>query len=173
MSAISPDKRGFVPGRSMLSDVVDVDEGMMITVFSKRRDVAWFFDFHAAFPSVPQEFLLRLLRIAGLPPWLLEYMEHLCHQNRFNLVVGGFFVAGTLSHAGIRQGCPLSPILSAVAIHILLSRLNLNLPGILVRAFAGDIALVVPDVATAAPLLPPIFADFAILSGLHLNLPKT
>ncbi|CAK0909089.1 unnamed protein product, partial [Prorocentrum cordatum] len=73
--AVSTDQKGFTPGRSMLSNVVDVDECMMHTALQHTAGAAWFFDFQAAFPGIARSFLRRLLRAAGLPPWLLRFVD--------------------------------------------------------------------------------------------------
>ena len=49
---ISRAQRGFLQGRSMLANVVDVDEAMLQAALSERDPAAVFFDFEAAFPSV-------------------------------------------------------------------------------------------------------------------------
>ena len=54
---ISPQQRGFVPGRSMLANVVDVDHAMMRAALCNDAGVAVFFDFNAAFPGVSHDFL--------------------------------------------------------------------------------------------------------------------
>ena len=113
------------------------------------------------------------LAAAGLPHWLLQYAGLLYEHNRCRLVVDGSTHEGFTAAAGIRQGCPLSPILFAVAMDILLRRLGRTVPGITTRAFADDVAAVVRDLAVAAPLLHSVFVDVGRLSGLHLNLPKT
>ena len=172
-AAISDEQRGFVPGRSMLANILDVEEAMQLTALEHPRGAAWFFDFQAAFPSVAHRFLLRTLEAAGLPPWLLRFVHNLYENNRCTMVVGGQLHVGFAAKAGIRQGCPLSPILFAVAIDILLRKLRRRLPRLLPRAFADDIATVAPDFTEAAPVLHAMFQSFARISGLRLNLPKT
>ena len=170
---ITVDQQGFVPGRSMLSNVVDIDEIMMLTALSQPRGSAGFFDFQAAFPSVAHDFLMAALRAAGLPGWLTRFVEYLYEHNNCKMVVGGKLHTGFSSHAGIRQGCPLSPILFAVAVDVLLRRLRAKVPGVELRAFADDVAAVVSDLMLSVPSLHTVFHEFGRLSGLRLNLPKT
>ena len=47
------------------------------------------------------------------------------------------------------------------------------LPDVQVRAYADDIALVLPDWKAAAPVLQGILAEYALGSGLELNAAKT
>ena len=100
----------------MLANVADVDELMMQTALQRPQGAAWFFDFQAAFPSVSHVFLLSALRAAGLPSWLLRFVSYLYRNNECQLSVGGLRHSGFALHGGIRQGCPLSPILFAVAV---------------------------------------------------------
>ena len=88
-------------------------------------------------------------------------------------MVGNGLHNGFEARAGIRQGCPLSPILFAVAMDILLRRIRRHLPTLTTRAFADDVATVTPDMSAAGPVLQDIFGEFGRISGLHLNLPKT
>ena len=75
--------------------------------------------------------------------------------------------------AGIRQGCPLSPLLFAVVVDLLLRRLANEFPGELLRAFADDTAMVVGDWWRVAAPVSAIFEEFGRISGLVLNIPKT
>ena len=76
-------------------------------------------------------------------------------------------------HCGVRQGCPISPLLFAAAVDVLLRRLQQKLPEGHLRAFADDIGLVVEEWARDWGLAQNIFQEFAEMSGLELNIPKT
>ena len=85
----------------------------------------------------------------------------------------GLFVSSVFQSSGVRQGCPLSPLLFVIAIDILLRRLRRFFPKSLVRAFADDNAMVVRDFPREGGGILGVYREFAIFSGLRLNIPKT
>ena len=68
-----------------------------------------------------------------------------------------------------RQCCPLSPLLFAVAMDILLRRLQRLCPSSVERAFADDTAMTLASVPRDGPVVSNIFREFAAISGMHLN----
>eukprot|EP00959_Pyramimonas_sp_CCMP1952_P171257 3578483-Pyramimonas_sp.AAC.1 len=75
--------------------------------------------------------------------------------------------------AGVRQGCPLSPLLYAICAEFLLDKIQATCPGTLARAYADDTAVVSTNIWADAPKLTALFDDFAAATGLRLNLQKT
>ena len=76
-------------------------------------------------------------------------------------------------HCGVRQGCPISPLLFAAAVDVLLRKLQRCIDHAEVRAFADDIGMVVEEWARDWGTAEGIFKEFATMSGLELNIPKT
>ena len=74
---------------------------------------------------------------------------------------------------GVRQGCPISPLLFAAAVDVLLRILQSRLPEATIRAFADDIGAVTTDFPATQAILERTFAEFAEMSGLELNIKKT
>ena len=75
--------------------------------------------------------------------------------------------------SGVRQGCPLSPVLFVAVVDVLLRKLRALLPDAITKAFADDTAMVVPNFHWHANTIMSLFKEFGEISGLHLNLPKT
>ena len=171
---ISSAQRGFLPGRSMLQNVVEVDCEMRAASLQSDRAAAVFFDFAAAFPSLAHDYMLDVLRLLGLPLSFVYFVENLYRGNGCKISVAGELHAGFGIRAGIRQGCPLSPLLFALCGDVLLRRLLHELPpNDVTRAYADDIGMVASDIFVSAKIFAPLFHEFALISGLALNLTKT
>ena len=138
----------------------------------RRKERSFFFDFKAAFPSLSQDFLFKCLELRGVPKKVRNMIHTLYHNQRCNLSYKGKQYPGFRITAGIKQGCPLSPLLFTVATDILLRYLNHHVPGMGLRAFADDTAAVHPEFKTEAETIMKIFQEYAGMSNLHLNLKK-
>ena len=105
---ICPEQRGFLPGRSLLSNVLDVEEAMIHTAAGQPNGAALFMDFKAAFASISHCYLMAVAATLGLPRQVLRFRDVLYSQVRCELVVGTKRRHGVEFTTGIRQGCPLS-----------------------------------------------------------------
>ena len=173
-SAISPAQRGFLPGRSMLHNVVELDCEMRAASLRHERAAAVFFDFAAAFPSLAHDFMMAALTFLGLPHSFVNFIRNLYLGNGCQISAAGELHKGFGIRAGIRQGCPLSPLLFALCGDLLLRRLLHDLPTHdLMRAYADDVGLAAADIFDSANIFAPLFTEYAAVSGLALNLSKT
>ena len=169
---ISAAQQGFLPGRSMISNIVGVEAAAQVVSLSHSKGGILLLDFRAAFPSISQDFLLKVLKVLRLPKEIRNVVANLYSGHSCDVCFGKHCCDGFLVESGIRQGCPLSPLLFAFTIDILLRRIKRLLPGAEVFAFADDIALVVPDVESALQILSGIFDDLEKVAGLALNRSK-
>ena len=168
---ISKTQRGFVGGRSMAANIIDLDEAMARTATTQEEGGAVFFDFAAAFPSVSHKFMIDYLRRSGhIPEHVLRYIERLYVGNRCKIFFGGSYHEGFAQTAGIRQGCPLSPILFALCNDLLLKRIQHVLPeSTTTRGYADDLAVVLAKLKRELKVLEQLFEEFERLSGLLLH----
>ena len=170
---ISSYQQGFLKGRQMLSNVLDIDYTSMTVSLKCERGALLLFDFKAAFPSVAHKFLIESLESIGLPPAAIAFIRSLYDNNKFDISYKGNIYVGFGMHCGVRQGCPISPLLFAASVDVLLRKLAGAVQNGTVRAFADDIGMVVEDYVRDGPILEELFTEFANMSGLELNIPKT
>ncbi|CAK0881090.1 unnamed protein product [Prorocentrum cordatum] len=60
-------QRGFLHGRSILANIVELGAIMQEAVLGWSRPTAWFCDMRAAFPSIEHDFLHKMLELCRLP----------------------------------------------------------------------------------------------------------
>ena len=80
-----------------------------------KKGTVVFFDFKAAFPSVAQDFLIESLSLLGLPAHAISFLRALYDSNKCMIAYKGAIYDGFGMERGVRQGCPLSPLIYAVA----------------------------------------------------------
>lgn len=172
-SWVSPHQQGFLPHRSMLSNIVTIDHEAMCISLNHHRGGTMLFDFKAAFPSISHTYLHRVIEHLGFPRHITNAITALYNNNRCHITHHNHTYRGFNLSAGVRQGCPLSPLLFATTIDLLLRRLHRTIPNITITAFADDIATTFPDSDSALLILADTFHQFASISGMELNKPKT
>ncbi|KAG1676169.1 hypothetical protein FOA52_005010 [Chlamydomonas sp. UWO 241] len=68
-------------------------------------------DFRKAYDTVSRPFLLAVMEAVGASPGLIGWAKTVLLDTRAAAMVNGFTSASYRSHAGVRQGCPLAPVL--------------------------------------------------------------
>jgi len=169
---VSSNQQGFLHLRSILSNLLSLDTTAMHTALEGPNGALILFDFKAAFPSVSPHFLFKTLEHIGLPQNAIHLVRALYDNNHCNISYRGLTYPGFAMASGVRQGCPLSPLLYALVADALMEKICSVIPGIWIRAYADDTAIIATDFWTQAPTLAAIFEEFGQLSNLQLNYEK-
>ena len=105
------------------------------------------FDFAAAFPSIAHCWIFRVLLTMKFPSFVIDIIRRLYDECHIELLYGAEAHAPFCALVGIKQGCPLSRTLFALALDPFIRLLCLTIPRQLgmVTAFADDIAIVALD----------------------------
>ena len=169
---ISQRQQGFLPRRSIITNLLDLEAASMVTALSEVNGATVLLDFASAFPSISQEFMMITLTGIGLPQAAMNLLRQLYSCSQCSIASGGATFPGFALEAGVRQGCPLSPLIYATVAEILMDKIEAECPTTMVRAYADDTALTLRDFWREAPTLARIFQDFEEISGLRLNAGK-
>ena len=123
-------------------NIIEVDMVAMTVSLKEQFGGMILFESKSAFPSVSHEYMTTCLEHIGLPQSAINAIKALYSQVRRAIRFKGSAHEPFGVHRGIRQGCPLSPILFAAVVDVLLRRLQRMFPDVLIRAFAHDIGTV-------------------------------
>ena len=160
-------QKGFLSGRQGADHVVDVNEFFYQGVEGDSERFLFLLDTAKAFDSIDHSWITTVLNHVGFPAWFQRFIKG-CLTN---VSVAPFFGKGTHCwidiERGVKQGCPLSPLLFVIAYDPLLFFLN-SLHGIRNFAFADDLAVATDNILHIYPALN-LIDVFSFLSGLGVN----
>lgn len=177
VGCVSPLQRGFVRGRSIVDNVLEVEASAAEYLYDGEGDPGIFlFDVAAAFPLAAQRWIWRLLEEMEVPLPLRRGMQLLYMHSFVRFLVGGKLPAqGVLVCSGIKQGCPASgsvrALLYGTAVRLLSS--VMDTASLAVGCFADDLAAAARRVAETLPLLLCAFALVRRATRLAVNVRKT
>ena len=100
----------------------------------------------------------------GAPPHILNLVAALYLDDSCVISINGRQFQGFDVGTGIRQGCPLSPLLFAFTGDLLLRRLVRLLPDATLRMYANDLAMVLHRVLDRIAHITYVFEEFNIIS---------
>ena len=165
-------QKGFVPGRRGEDHIKALNE-----LFYKALELdgeelfVLFVDTQKAFDSIDHDFLLALLGHVGFPNWIVNLVRALLTNVRVNPIFGGSTSVWIGIFRGVKQGCPLSPLLFALAFDPLLVRLG-GYPNLSAFGFADDLAVASKRFPSICKAMREVDL-FSAASGLCLNVQKT
>lgn len=119
---VSESQRGFLPGRSMLRSVLDVDFAAQKISLKSRAGAIILFDCQAGFPSMCHDFVWGALKASGIPGRFIQATRSFHVGNRHHVRVKGKLFESVSVMSGVRQGRPLSPSLFAICADVRLRR---------------------------------------------------
>ncbi|KAM7288774.1 hypothetical protein ISCGN_028957 [Ixodes scapularis] len=179
---VSPVQTCSVPGRNIFSSLSLTRDLFSYANFTHLSGACVSLDQAKAFDRVEHSYLFEVLRAFRFPETFISLLQSLYSGLTGHLQVNGCLLTPFPVSRGVRQGCPLSPLLYVLRLDPLLRRLascsricGFPLPGrdsVVVSAYADDVSLFVrnSDSFEAAGQL---FLEYGALSGACLNTTKS
>lgn len=131
-NTVHSSQSGFIGGRSIYDNILAVQLGVEYARRSKQEMILLQLDFAKAFDSVNWDFISNTLHKMGFGPKISNVINLLGMGAESVLSLNGFLTPAIPIKRSVRQGCPLSPLLFAVATHPLFCMLEkLSTDGVL------------------------------------------
>jgi len=170
---IDPKQTGFLPSRIMNDHVLYFNEAFFGAKSKGGHYDLILYDFAKAFDSCDHEVIFALLLHVGVPPDITRAIRLLFTDAYCHTTFPGAPPARINFSRGIKQGCPLSPLLFVLLMDVLMSLLN-SVEGIENRMFADDTASGADFISLLSlARIKKIFDFFGDATGLRLNSSKT
>ena len=178
-TVIDPAQTAFVPGRRIGENIMTLQCLPTLLQREGRWACAVFCDFAKAYDTVDRAFLLDALGTLGAGAGFVALVRPLLQGTAARACVNDWVSTPAESVAGVRQGCPLAPLLYLFVAQALLRLLTARGVGIDVAGrrlmalqYADDTVPLLPDLGALPPFLDAM-ATFHRATGQRLNPAKT
>ena len=108
---IHPDQTCAVPGRKITDSLILIRDAICFARDRNIRLAVLNLDFEKAFDRVSHQYLFEVLRKMGFPDRFLAWVGLLYGDITSQIMVNGNLSNAVNVRCGVRQGCPLSPLL--------------------------------------------------------------
>lgn len=178
---IHEDQKGFMKGRNIADVIREIDDVIEQEKVLKSNSILLSIDYKKAFDSISVALINETLKVYGFGEnfcsWILTLM-----QDRKACVKNGGYVSTYFNmERGVRQGCPISPMLFILAVEVMarsarqdstIKGVEINGKKIIIKQYADDTTFFLRDQYDMERILNKI-NEFSLFSGLTLNENKT
>ncbi|KAI3432715.1 hypothetical protein D9Q98_004258 [Chlorella vulgaris] len=178
-SIIDREQAAFVPGRHIGENIMALQCLPHLLRGTAASAVVVFCDFRKAYDTIDREFLFSAMDALGVGAGFLSLTRLLLADTRSRAMVNGFTSTPAAFLAGVRQGCPLAPLLYLFIAQALLQLLKARGIGIPVAGqqltalqYADDAQALLPSL-DAVPSFLAAMDTFGAATGQRLNPAKT
>ena len=180
---IDADQYAFIKGRSISDMLREIDDTLEYNKFVKSDSIILSIDYAKAFDTLSLDAIVKALHYYGFGEIFISYMKTLLNDRESCVRNGGHISSRFKMERGVRQGCPLAPLLFILTVELLAKNIRndgsikgLNIPGretpLKIKMYADDTTLFLRDNMDYREVLSKI-KSFAKLTGLNLNKNKS
>jgi hypothetical protein len=180
-TVIGPEQRGFIPNRFIGENVVEARLLQQYCRARRNNGAIVLLDFRKAYDLLNRSYLFETLTALGFGPSFITAVMTLHNSSIAHVLINGYVGKSFPVITGVRQGCPLAPLLFALATEPLRSYTvsSCKVKGIVIKGQKFVIAMYADDTNGYVADQDDYVAFMGILkrycsgSGLELNLSKS
>lgn len=182
---VSKDQVGYLKGRNISTVIRTIDDTINYLNKTGKAGYLLALDFAKAFDNISKPYLIHVFEVFGFGNDFKRWIEVLNNGNVSCIKHCGWTSEPIKLNCGIRQGCPLSPLIFILAAELMAIKIrNSNIEGIelpctgeitdklIIKQMADDTTLFVKN-KNDMEIAKVILEEFSIFSGLRLNAQKT
>ena len=113
---INEDQTCGVNGRSIQDNLMVLRYVIDYATLYNKEAAIISIDQEKAFDRIEWCYLFSIMKKMGVPPGLIQWITILYNNPMFTVNVNNFFTKSSKATRGIRQGCPLSPLLYSMCV---------------------------------------------------------
>ena len=172
---VSP-QQACLKGRQMGDNILDI-EAKALTFALTNATLAGIiaYDISAAFPSLSRTFLFYVLTTMGFPSFYIRSIQRLYHDNLHTIFINNTTTITILFTSGVKQGCPLSMTLFALALDPIIRYMahTISPHNGIVRAYCDDICISTGNLVLSLRHTYAIFLIIGLACNLTIHPKKT
>ena len=184
---ISPNQSGFMKGRNIADHIRLIDDAINLADKLDTPGLLVSLDFEKAFDSISKSTILSALKVFNFGDNFIHMVNTLTNNSESCILnfgwLSGFY---NTTDTGVRQGCPISPLLFLICVEMMgikirndhrikglqFSKLNFTSAPLKILQYCDDTSLLLNSVEELDAALE-IIDDFYQISGLKLNRQKS
>ena len=176
-------QKGFIKGRNIAELIREIDDIIEHEKLSASSSILFAIDYSKAFDTLSTTLIEKCFSLFGFGPRFQSWVKTLLKNRTFCVKNGGHISKEYPMSRGVRQGCPISPILFILTVELLAInvRQNQHVKGInipdyetphKIKQYADDTTFLLKDIIDFREVLSKIKA-FSEISGLLINRNKS
>ena len=180
---IHPNQHAFIKGRKIATMLRDIDDITQWGRMNTSDNIILSLDYAKAFDTISTKSILDAMKYFGFGEKYTEWIRIIL-KDRKNCVRNGGYISDLFDmERGVRQGCPISPLLFILTVELLAIEIrnddNINgiqIPNsnftVKILQYADDTTLFLKNLIDYREVLSKI-KEFSLFSGLELNRSKS
>ena len=179
-SIVGKQQQGFIKGRNIANIIRGIDDIMEYERNKNLNDILLIVDFKQAFDKISNSFITQVFKKFGFGDIFIQWIQTILNNRKSCVKNGGYLSRLFEVKCGVRQGCPIAPLLFVIAAEILAQNIiqDQSIQGITfqhanikIKQFADDTSFFCRSIIDIREILSRL-KSFSTFSGLSINLNK-